>query len=147
MSEGDSGARSLAEKIDRLFAIVRPAGSGEYTYEHVASAIRAAGGPTISATYIWLLRKGQRDNPTKKHLEALAGFFGVPPAYFFDDEAARRVDAELEMLAAMRDATVRQVALRAQGLSTDSLRAITEMIDVARRLEGLQDDGSPDPES
>lgn len=149
MAEGEEDRpKSLAKKLDRLFSIVRPAGSGEYSNEQVATAIRQRGGPTISATYLWLLRKGQRDNPTMKHLEALAGFFGVPVAYFFDDEAAKRVDAELDLLAAMRDASVRQVALRAQGLSTDSLRAITEMIDVARKLEGLangDEDAAPPP--
>src|ERR671910_808724 len=117
--------RTLAEKIDHLFAVVHPP-KGEYTHEEVATAIRDAGGPTVSATYIWQLRKGLRDNPTKKHLEALSSFFGVPPAYFFDDQAAARVDAEL--------------ALRASGLSTESLETIAEMIERVRKLEGLPDD-------
>src|SRR5947208_2004720 len=75
----------LSQKLDFLSRSVHPPERGEYTFEEVADAVRAGGGPTISATYIWQLRKGIRDNPTKKHLEALAGFFGVPPAYFFDD--------------------------------------------------------------
>lgn len=134
--------RSLADKIDRLFTIVRPP-KGEYTHEQVAKAIEERGGPTISASYLWQLRKGLRDNPTKKHLEALAGFFGVPPSYFFDEDASERVDAELDLRAALRDASVRQVALRASGLSAQTLRVITEMIDRARQIEGLDDrDGS-----
>jgi transcriptional regulator with XRE-family HTH domain len=140
MADGEPRrGRSLAEKIDRLFATVHPA-KGEYTHEDVASAIRDAGGPTISATYLWQLRKGHRDNPTKRHLEALASFFGVSPAYFFDDEAAERIDAELDLLAAMRDASVRQVALRASGLSPESLGAIADMIERVRKLEGLPDE-------
>ena len=133
---GEPSSRTLAEKIDRLFAVVRPA-KGEFTYDEVAKAIAGRGGPTISSVYIWQLRKGQRDNPTKRHLEALAGFFGVSPAYFFDDEEAQRIDAELELLTALRDAQVRQVALRSSGLSTESLRAITDMVERVRRLEGL----------
>jgi transcriptional regulator with XRE-family HTH domain len=131
--------RSLADKLDRLFTIVRPAAKGEYTHDQVAKAIEERGGPTISASYLWQLRKGLRDNPTKKHLEALAGFFGVPPSYFFDEDEAERIDAELDLLAALRDASVRQVALRASGLSAQTLRAITEMIDRARQLDGLDD--------
>jgi transcriptional regulator with XRE-family HTH domain len=127
---------SLADKLDHLFSVVHPA-KGEYTYDHVSKAIKSRGGPTVSAAYIWQLRKGVRDNPTKRHLEALADFFGVPPSYFFDEDDARRVDAELELLAAMRDAGVRQVALRATGLSPQSLAAITAMIEHARQLEGL----------
>ena len=137
--ETPSPRRTLAEKIDRLFKTVHPA-RGEYTHEEVANAIREAGGPTISATYIWQLRKGIRDNPTKRHLEALSSFFGVPPAYFFDDETAARIDAELSLLASMRDASVRQVALRASGLSPESLTAIAEMIERVRKLEGLPDE-------
>ncbi len=128
--------RSLAEKIDHLFTTVHPA-KGQYTHEQVASALREAGGPTISATHVWQLRKGIRDNPTKHHLEALANFFGVPPSYFFDEDAAAQVDAELAMLVAMRDANVRSVALRSAGLSPATLASIGGIIEQARQIEGL----------
>ncbi len=130
--------RTLAEKVDRLFKAVHPA-DREYTHEEVATAIRAAGGPTVSSTYLWQLRKGLRDNPTMRHLEALSDFFGVPPAYFFDDELSARIDAELTLLASLRDARVRQVALRTSGLSAESMGAIVEMIERVRQLEGLAD--------
>lgn len=126
----------LAAKIDHLFTVVRPA-RGEYTHEQVAKAIEDAGGPTISATYLWQLRKGLRDNPTKKHLEALSAFFGVPPSYFFDEEAAAAVDAELELLTALRDPKVRELASRAAGLSPETLDTLIDMTTRARQLEGL----------
>jgi transcriptional regulator with XRE-family HTH domain len=135
-------SRSLAEKIDHLFTVVHPA-RGEYTHEQVASAIEEAGGPTISATYLWQLRKGLRDNPTKRHLEALSSFFGVPPSYFFDEATAAQVDAELELLAAMRDPQVRRLATRAAGLSADTLKTLLGMVERARQLEGLTDDDQP----
>jgi transcriptional regulator with XRE-family HTH domain len=135
---------TLAAKLDHLFQAVHPRNRNEFSYEEVAEAIRERGGPTISATYIWQLRKGIRDNPTKKHLEALADFFGVSPAYFFDDEAAARIDAQLELLTALRDASVRQLALRAHGLSPASLATLTEMIDRVRQLEGLPENDSRD---
>lgn len=127
---------SFADKLDRLFRTVHPAGRREYTYEEVAAGVAAQpGGTTISAQYIWMLRHGKKDNPTKRHIEALAGFFGVPPAYFFDDELTRQVSAELELLAAMRDASVRSLALRSAELSPESRAAIARMIDAARDLE------------
>ena len=138
---GDEAAEPgpLASKIDRLFKMVHPA-KGEYTHEQVATAIREAGGPTISATYLWQLRKGYRDNPTMRHLEALAGFFGVSPLYFFDDEAAAHIDAELALLGSIRDTGVRALTLRIADLSPDSLAAITSMVDQVRALEGLERD-------
>ena len=140
---------TLADKLDRLFKTVRPRDGGEFTFEEVAEGIRRRGGPTVSATYVWQLRKGLRDNPTKKHLEALADFFGVAPSYFFDDGAAAWIDRELQLLAALRDAGVRRLALRARGLSPESLTTIASMIERVRQLEGvpdaLVDDGLPTP--
>src|ERR1700733_15205061 len=133
----------LSTKLDRLFQAVRPGGRGEYSYQEVADTIRNGGGPTISTTYLWQLRKGLRDNPTRNHLAALARFFGVSPAYFFDEDAAEVVDAQLSLLAAMRDASVRSVALRAAGLSVESLAAVQVVIDHARRLEGLEPEARP----
>ncbi|MFB9905661.1 helix-turn-helix domain-containing protein [Allokutzneria oryzae] len=137
------GDRSLAVKVDHLFRTIRPRDGGEFSFEEVADAIRA-GGVTISATYLWQLRRGVRDNPTKRHLEALAGFFGVPVAYFFDDGVAERIDAELALLSALRDSSVRQLALRASGLSPKSLNAISEMVNRVREIEGLPEPTSAD---
>ncbi|MFF1611531.1 helix-turn-helix domain-containing protein [Amycolatopsis sp. NPDC058278] len=135
------GERTLAAKIDHLFRTVRPRSGKEYSFEEVAEAIRGSDGASISATYLWQLRKGARDNPTRRHLEALARFFGVPPAYFFDESTATQVDAELALLAALRDASVRQIALRASGLSPKTLSAITQLVERAREIEGLPDEG------
>jgi len=143
----DTGASgpTLAAKLERLFRTVRPRGKAEHSCEDVATALRAAGGPTISGTYVWQLRKGLRDNPTKHHLEALAAFFGVSPAYFLDDGAADRIDAELDLLVALRDAPVRQIALRSIGLSPESLSTITEVIERVRILEGVRDQAEEGP--
>lgn len=136
--------KPLAAKIDHLFRTIRAANGREYTYREVAKAIEEAGGPTISSTYLWQLRGGARDNPTKGHLEALAHFFDVPPAYFFDDEAAARIEAELALLVALRDTSVRRIALRAAQLSPRGLEALTTMVEQVRQLEGIAD---PTPHS
>jgi transcriptional regulator with XRE-family HTH domain len=130
---------ALAQKLDRLFQSIHTRGRAEISYREVARAIEEMGGPTVSASYLHALRTGSRDNPTMKHLEALAAFFGVPPAYFFDDAAAARVDAQLELLAEMRDAGIRRIAQRAQGLSPVSLDMIREIVERTRRIEGLDD--------
>ncbi|MFD5751134.1 helix-turn-helix domain-containing protein [Streptomyces sp. NPDC127033] len=136
--------KSLAGKLNHLFAHMKPAGRGPYTAEEVARSITAAG-ISISGSYIWLLRKGQRDNPTLRHLEGLAKFFGVPPAYFFDDRVTETVDTELSLLIALRDMEVQRIALRTAGLSTKSLRSIGEVIERVRELEGLPSEpGDPD---
>lgn len=131
--------RTLAELIDKLFTTIRPSETREYSYEHVAAAIKANGGPSISSVYIWQLRKGVKDNPTKRHLEALADFFSVPPSYFFDDDIAKGVESELKLLAALRKANVRQIALRASALSDEAIEAIASLVENARRLEKVEE--------
>ncbi|KJY29442.1 helix-turn-helix domain-containing protein [Streptomyces sp. NRRL S-495] len=144
MPEADSGASTLAAKLDRLFDVVRRPDREPYTHEEVARACREATGETFSATYLWQLRTGRRDNPTKRHLEALAQFFQVPPAYFFDDRQSVRITEELALLGALRDAGVRDVALRAVALSPEGLGTISDMIEaIARREAAGRPDGGP----
>ncbi|WP_371790394.1 helix-turn-helix domain-containing protein [Streptomyces sp. NBC_01471] len=132
--------RTFAELLDYLFREVRPKGRGSFTYAEVAEGIRASSGVTISASGIQQLRTGKNSNPKFETVRALAGYFGVPPGYFFEEETAERTQATIQVVAAMRDQEVRRVALRANGLSTSSLRMVNEVIDHARRLEGMADD-------
>ncbi len=136
---------SLAWKLNRLFSTIHAKGGQEYSPEDVARAINDSGRGSISAAYIYMLRKGQRDNPTKKHLELLAGFFGVTPAYFFDEAEAQRIEQQLDLLAAFRDGDVRRLAARASGLSPASLTGLLQMVDAARAIEGLPENAEVTP--
>jgi transcriptional regulator with XRE-family HTH domain len=128
----------LADRLDHLFRTMHPKDRGPYTPAEVASGINeAVGERTISSTYIWQLRTGRRDNPTQKHLSALATFFGVSPMYFFEEPEGSRDLGSPELVAALKDDDVREMALRAAGLSERSLHAIREMIESARAVEGL----------
>ncbi|CAL9278664.1 helix-turn-helix domain-containing protein [Streptomyces sp. SudanB91_2054] len=132
----------LAVRLNHLFATVRAKSGQEYSNEQVASAIRQAGTP-ISQSYIWQLRKRKKTNPTLKHLQGLANFFGVPAAYFFDDEVARSVDSKLDALLteqarlaqAVDNGEVRLMALRAGELSPGRRKQVMELLDVVYRLE------------
>jgi transcriptional regulator with XRE-family HTH domain len=135
------GHSALADRLNRLFETVHPPGRGPYSNEEAARAIRAEGGD-ISRAYLSYLRNGTRDNPTLQHLEALARFFDVPAAYFFDEGIAAETDAQLEILAALRDAGIRSVALRVAGLSPKGLHAVIAMIEEVRALEGLPRESS-----
>ncbi len=142
--------RSLAEKLDRLFKVVRPAGGGEYTYDQVAEGVRQRGVSTVSAAYVWQLRHGARDNPSLRLLEGLADFFGVPVGYFSDEEVAARVDGQLELLASLRDADIRHIAMRLLDVSPESRAVVAEAVAWVRRREGLdpsliQPKEEPDP--
>jgi transcriptional regulator with XRE-family HTH domain len=137
------GGGGLAEKLDHLFrAVAAPDRTErrEYTYREAAEAIRRVTGAAespVSPTYLWELRTGRRDNPTLRHLAGLAALFGVPPGYFFDDALSRQLAEEMDLLLALREPGVRDLARRAAGLSHAALDALAGMADHARRLEGL----------
>ncbi|WP_427889186.1 hypothetical protein ACQHIV_38090 [Kribbella sp. GL6] len=143
MAQSAAG-RTLAGKIEQLFDVVRRPDGAAFTNEEVAHACREATGETFSTTYLWQLRTGKRDNPTKRHLEALAQFFQVPPAYFFDDEQSEKLAEELALLGALRDAGVRAIALRAVTLSPDGQAVIRDMVDAIARREGDRTSGRND---
>lgn len=130
-----AATRTLAEKLNHLFATVHPSGRGEFTLDEVAEAINKHGETSITAAYLSQLRRGQRTNPSKNVLEALAWFFGVSPAYFFNDELAGKIEAELGLVVAMRRASVQQIALRAAELSEESLRNLSVLIEHWQELE------------
>ncbi len=131
---------TLAERIDCLFRTHPSPRGREYSYREVAAAIsRGDGrlGETISAAYIWGLRTGAKDNPTMRHLQALARFFQVSPAYFFDEELTEFPETEVRLLAASRRETLRRLAVTLLGLSDESLDGVLNLACRMRQLEGL----------
>lgn len=143
--DGQSKRRTLAEQLDTLFKTVQPL-QREFTYEEVARGCTDAGQGTFSKTYVWQLRTGQRENPTKRHLEALATFFGVPPAYFFDEGVATRVDSQLALATALRDAGVRDVALRMMRMDNTSRQSIVRIVQEVMQVYDTRSDDPTRPE-
>lgn len=145
----ERASRSLADKLNHLFASVKPRTGHEFSNEHVARAIADQSGVTISQSYLWQLRKGKKDNPTLKHLQALADFFGVPAAYFFNDEVTDRIEEQLQVLAAAQatlneeGSQARLMALRAGELSPERRQQVMELLDVVYRLEQTERGRTP----
>ncbi|GGM68443.1 hypothetical protein GCM10012275_43680 [Longimycelium tulufanense] len=146
--------RSLQKKLNHLFATVTSDQGREYSHEQVADAITEAGW-TISASYVWSLRRGRKTNPTLRHLEGLAWFFGVPVAYFSDDAVTNRIDQRLEELKAerarlvelMQGSDVQVMAMRAGELSASRRKLLMEFLDVIYREQQAARDADPRPSS
>lgn len=127
--------RTLAEKLEHLFTTIHPRDRGEYSLQEVCDGVREQGGPGMTPTYLWQLRTGLRDNPSKAHLEALGRFFGIDPKYFLDSELADQIDKELELIVAMRDAGIRNLALHASRLTPEGLQVALSIVEQVGRLE------------
>src|SRR5512133_194886 len=131
--------RTLADKLNHLFRTVRPRGGKEYSNNEVATAIG------VSGTYIGQLKSGVRTNPTKSTIEGIAEFFGVDPAYFFDDSVADQIDANLELLVRLRDAGVTRAAARLVGLSPDMRELADTFLAQLETVQGLQTKATQQP--
>jgi len=146
MAASEHERSTFAAKLNYLFATVKPPGeSREYKNDEVAEAI-CGSGVKISTTYVWQLRTGRRDNPTIRHVEALANFFGTTGAYFINEDVARAVDQRLaalqeaheRMLAATSRDAVQVMAARAGELSPEGLSQVAELVNVVYELERLK---------
>jgi transcriptional regulator with XRE-family HTH domain len=70
---------------------------------------RATGG-VVHRSYVTNLRKGRIESPGHDKIEAIAKAMGFPPALWFDDDAeASNAEPDPELVAALRDETVREI--------------------------------------
>lgn len=139
MAETPDSRGRLALRLDRLFRNVHPPGKKEYSNDAVAEAIRAAGGPGVTGAYLQQLRKGVKDNPSTRLLEALAAFFGLESAaYFFQDEEAAQVDLGVAVLTKLLlEADAFDIAARLADLPADSRELVRQLVDHLAQLKGL----------
>ncbi|CAM5510511.1 hypothetical protein SALBM135S_06478 [Streptomyces alboniger] len=137
--------RKFDERLNTLIATLYPDERKRPGYSRLAKEIREATGGTISGTYLWELATGKKRNVTLEQLDVLAEFFGVPAKYFLDEETADRVNSQLKLATALRDARVRNLALRAEGLSAESLDALLIMVDAARKVQNVTSADDRDP--
>lgn len=136
-STEDAEKSELSQKLNKLFEIMRNPNAPALSNAAAAEAITQKTGVSISPAYLWQLRSGIKTNPTVQHLRAIATFFGVPASYLIDSGIDPEIDAQLNLLQALRDSGVRDLAMRASGLTPQALTSLAAMVDHARQLEQL----------
>jgi transcriptional regulator with XRE-family HTH domain len=128
---------TFSARLNRLFDTVYPPGRGPHTSAEVVVALKAEGITTMSAPYLSQLRSGERTNPSKATMNALANFFRIQPDYFTDEYYYRKLDQELTWLATLRDEGTLRIAMRTIRLSAAALEEIIQLTDEWRRKEHL----------
>jgi len=143
---GTDPTPSLAARLERLFDTLRRRDERPISNAAAAKAITEKTGYSISAAYLWQLRSGKSTNPTVEPLRAIAEFFGIAPSYLIDPEIDPKIEAQLELIQVLRDAGIRDLAMRASGLTPEAIGSLRAMVDHARQLEKLPPVESPEPE-
>lgn len=134
----DADAESeLATKLNKLFDVMRRPTDPQLSNAAAAVEITRQTGVSISPAYLWQLRNGVKTNPTVQHLRAIAEFFGVPASYLIDSDADAKINSQLNLLQALRDSGVRDLAMRASGLTPEAITSLAAMVDEVRKLQDL----------
>ncbi|WP_131823665.1 XRE family transcriptional regulator [Mycobacterium talmoniae] len=74
-----------------------------------ADAITAESGVPLSAATLTALRAGDKTDSTNAKLGAIAKFFGVPEDYLLTPGTNPDIDAQLNLLQAIRDAGIQNI--------------------------------------
>jgi transcriptional regulator with XRE-family HTH domain len=133
MSSDRETSTTLGDRLNRLFDVRRPADAPEraYTNREVVTGCKAAGFE-LSESHLSELRRGVKQNPTLRTLQAIASFFQVQVGYFTDTEIPADVDRELTEQA---EQLARAVA--SNQAAQDELRAATQELQQAMRDSGV----------
>lgn len=142
-SPGDFEARSvrLARKLNLLMDALEAEGR-KVTFAEIQKAV-AADGIQLHRSRWGYMTSGTGHNTTDDQLLiSLAKFFGVNPRYLImdTDEVPERVEAQMDLLHAMRVNKVRNFAARQLAdVDPETLKRITEIL-AARKNDPPKDD-------
>ncbi len=112
---GGAGGMRVAQRFERLLGThPRPDGS-----PWTGADLQRATDGVVTRSYVTNLRKGRIESPGYDKMDAIAKAVGFPPAMWFDDDAeASNGESDLELVAALRDETVRAITRESARLSS-----------------------------
>jgi hypothetical protein len=128
----------LSRKIDLLLDVVVTSEGKRFEFHDIQAAL-AEHGVKLSRTRWHHLKAGDATvRQPRELIEALAEFFNVNPAYLLheDGPVPERIQHELELLAAMRRARVKEFATRTLAeVDNETLDAIAALLDDSKRYD------------
>jgi hypothetical protein len=131
-------SQALSRKIELLLDVVTASGGNRYEFQDVRDALEQKG-VKLSRTRWHHIKAGDATVPQPREIvEALADFFGVNREYLLEENGPvpERIQHELDLLAAMRRAKVREFATRTlQEVDNDTLAAIAALLDDSQQHE------------
>lgn len=137
LREADAADPVLTQKINKLFATIRPGGGSQaYTNKEIADRVG------VTDSYIHYLRRGKRVNPSDRLLRNLEKCFGVERGYLdpqADPVLEGKVDRQLAMLEGLREHLPVLDRLRERGVLGEVLQ------ECVLRLESRDADDGPRP--
>lgn len=121
---------SVQEKLNRLFDATHARAEPAMSSAAAAEGITRRSGVVVSPEDLDRLRAGASHEMSMRQLAATAEFFGVPAGYLTGSSEDALVDAQLNLLEAMRDSGIRDLHACpvAQPPTPDAINALAQMI-------------------
>lgn len=129
----------VSVRLNFLYEHIRDPETGKpFSDRYVTEAINSTAGTKIlgNGDLHYLRKGGRRSRPKRHKLLAIAEFFNVPIDYFDDPWAVDRVKTHIDVLAAVADPRVYNIAIKAAGLPPKVLDAVALILDQERDSAG-----------
>lgn len=144
------GVPHLSDRINDLFARIPPPDAANpevrYSTSRAAREITESG-TAVTDVYLGKLRNGSQNNPSFRHLGAIADLFGVPVDYFHSEEVAAKVIDELDTLQVARSAQISGILGRSHDRDLQFGLAQIKAIVAAMEQSQRQGDSDEDPKT
>jgi hypothetical protein len=128
----ESPQARLARKLNLLLDLHESRGEGPLSYRDISEKMAELGTPLSRSRWAYMRSGDSSLAMDQALLQNLAAFFGVDRRYLLEDsaEVPDLVEAQLNLLKAMREARVKNFAARQlQDLSPETLARLQEVID------------------
>lgn len=103
-------------------------GAAELSNAAAAAGIAEKTGVALDPDYLRQLRIGSETRPVAAVLAAIAEFFGVSASYLTDCDRDPRIDAQLNLLQALRDHPVCDIRVCGPELSPQELNRLAALV-------------------
>jgi len=123
--------RELARRINLLLDVIVAETGEAYTFNQIAAGLKKDGVNLSSGRWFYMISGEGPLTTDLEMLEALATFFEIDSSYLVDwnSELPQRINAQLELVKAIRAAKLTTLAARMVGpLDTEGVEMITALI-------------------
>jgi len=115
--------QTFAQKLEKLFKTITKSNGEEYSREEIEVGTNKA----ITSSYLYRLRTGKSTNPTIDKVQAIADFFNIDPAYFFEEDDKEPTPDPNRLVA--------NIAFRASHMDMKAVEDMLQMIKTLREAE------------
>lgn len=134
---------TLSSRLNFLLERAPTIDGNEHSPERISNFLKDRKKIDYSVQEIYAISEGATTSVPDHILEGIAEYFRITKGalYFHDDAVAKEVEAETNLLHAIKDKNVQRIATRIAGLSDRSVEPLMAMIEaaaeVARKNEGI----------